>query len=166
MDLYIARHGEAGKSLSSARKDVERSLTVEGRKQAEDIAGFFERLGVRFDAVATSPLPRAKETADRAVALQKKLKLQVWEELMPEGEKDAMLAKLAKIGHGSSVLVVGHEPYLTALVSELIGCTPGTLVLKKGGLIRLQITTFSPAAKGELRWLLSPRVIRRISQRE
>jgi phosphohistidine phosphatase len=162
MDFYIVRHGEAGKSLSSLRKDRERSLTATGRRQTENLAKFLQGLGLKFDEVVTSPLPRARETAELLVKGQRKVDLQVWEELRPEGDKEAMLSRLAKLGHNSKVLLVGHEPYLGVLIADLLGAEPGTLVLKKGGIARVRITTFSPRAKGEFRWLLSPRVLKRI----
>ena len=167
MDLFVARHAEAGKSLTNAQKDTERPLTAEGRREAEAIAAFADRLGIKFDEVISSPLRRSKETAEAIMKRQKKkLKLQLWDELRPEGARQAMLTRLAAIGHGSKVLLVGHDPYLSTLIADMIGSTPGTVILKKGGIVRIRVTTFSPQAKGELRWLLTPRVLKRVSQRE
>jgi len=167
VDLFIARHGEAGTTLTNAQKDTERALTAEGQREAEAIAGFFETLGLRFDKVITSPLRRSRETAEVVMKHQKKkLKLQFWDELRPEGEREAMLARLAGIGHGSRVLLVGHDPCLSALIADITGASFGSIILKKGGVARVRVTTFSPQAKGELRWLLSPRVLKHISQRE
>lgn len=167
MDLFVARHGEAGKSLTNAQKDTERPLTADGRKEAEAIAAFVEKLGIRFDEVISSPLRRSKETAEVVMKRQKKkLKLQLWDELRPEGEREAMLTRLAALGHGSKVLLVGHDPYLSTLIADMIGAGSGTIILKKGGVVRVRVTTFSPQAKGELRWLLSPRVLKRVSLRE
>lgn len=166
VDLFIARHAEAGKSLTDAQKDTERPLTAEGRKEADAIGEFAEKLGIRFDEVVSSPLRRSKETAEAVLKRQKKkLKLELWDELRPEGEQGVMLTRLAAIGHGSQVLVVGHDPYLSTLIGDMIGSGQGTIVLKKGGLARIRITTFSPHAKGELRWLLSPRILKQISSR-
>ena len=161
VDLFIARHGEAGRSLPNAQKDTERPLTADGRREAETIGAFVENIGIRFDEVISSPLRRSKETAEAVIKHQKKkLKLQLWEELKPEGEREAMLARLAAIGHDSKVLLVGHEPYLSALIADMIGSSSGAVILKKGGVARVRVTTFSPQTKGELRWLLSPRVLK------
>jgi len=163
MDLYIVRHGESGKSIVDLKRDNERSLTSAGRKEVEQIADSIERLGVEFDEIVSSPLPRAKETARIIEKHQKKAKLQVWEELRPEGNRQQVMSRLAKLGHQSEVLLVGHEPYLTSVVGDLIGARPGTILLKKAGLVRVRVTSFVPSAKGELRWLLSPRVLKAVA---
>ncbi len=135
---------------------------MEGRREAANVGALFSKLDLRFDDAASSPLPRAKETAELVLERQKKVKLRIWNELRPEGDRTALLSRLARMGHGTRVLLVGHEPYLSSFVGELTGAKPGTLVLKKGGVARLHVTSFSPEAKAELRWLLSPRILRRI----
>ncbi|MGP8125467.1 MAG: phosphohistidine phosphatase SixA [Nitrososphaerales archaeon] len=163
MDLYIVRHGESGRSLADLKRDNGRSLTSEGRKEVEEIADSIGSLGVEFDDIASSPLPRAKETAQIIARRQKKAKFLVWDELRPEGDRRAMLSRLAKMGHESEVLLVGHEPYLTSVVADLMGARSGTILLKKAGLVRVRVTSFAPSVKGELRWLLSPRVLKSVS---
>ena len=163
MDLYILRHGESGQSLADAKRNNERSLTTAGRKEVEEIAESIERLGVEFDEIAFSPLPRAKETARIVAKRQKRAKLQMWDELRPEGDRRATFSRLARMGHDAEILIVGHEPYLTGIVAELMGARPGAILLKKAGLVRIRVTSLSPGAKGELRWLLSPRVLKAIS---
>ncbi|HMD78767.1 MAG TPA: phosphohistidine phosphatase SixA [Nitrososphaerales archaeon] len=159
MDLYIFRHGEAGKSLPTPQRDRGRSLTSQGREDVETAAESMRKLGLRFDRIISSPLPRAKETAEIVAKTQKKVKVEAWDELRPEGDKSALRSKLAALGHDPKVLIVGHEPFLTAFVATMTGTREGAILLKKGGLIRIRVTTFSPAAKGELRWLLSPRIL-------
>jgi len=163
VDLYIVRHGEAGKSLADLKRDNERSLTSAGKDEVEEIADSLGRLGVEFDEIAFSPLPRTKETAQIIAKRQKKAKLLMWDELRPEGDRLGVMSRLAKLGHESEVLVVGHEPYLTRMVADLMGARPGTILLKKAGLVRIRVTSFAPSAKGELRWLLSPKVLKAIS---
>lgn len=159
MDLFILRHGEAGNSLPAAKRDWDRSLTDQGREEMETIAVSIRKLGVRFDRILSSPLPRAKETAEIVKKRQGKVKVELLDELRPEGDKSALTSRLAKLGHDPKVLIVGHEPYLTAFVAAMTGTREGGILLKKGGLIRIRVTSFSPTAKGELRWLLSPRVL-------
>jgi phosphohistidine phosphatase len=163
MDLYLARHGESGKSMADMKRDVKRSLTSEGREEVEEVAYSIAGLGLKFDEIATSPLPRALETARIIAKRQKKAKLLVWDELKPEGDRKAMLSRLAKLGHESEVLLVGHEPYLTSVLADLIGARPGTILLKKAGLARVKVTSFAPSPRGELRWLLSPGVLKAIA---
>lgn len=165
MDLYVLRHGEAGKRLAPGSKDSERALTVAGAKEVEEIAGAISTLGVRPDLVATSPLARSRQTA---VIVAKKLKikkekLQDWDELKPEGSRTRLYEKLARLKPEASVMVVGHEPYLSTLVSELVfDGQEGRILLKKGGLARVGVISFRPKPRGELRWLLTPRHMKRM----
>ncbi|MEM2139568.1 phosphohistidine phosphatase SixA [Nitrososphaera sp.] len=164
MELYVLRHGEAGKRLAAGSKDSERALTVAGEKEVEEIAGAIAKLGVRPDIVATSPLARSHQTA-AIVAKKLKIKnrLQDWDELKPEGSRTKLYERLAKLKPEASVMVVGHEPYLSTLVSELaFDGQKGRIVMKKAGLARVGVTSFRPNPKGELRWLLTPRIMKRV----
>ena len=164
MDLYVLRHGEAGKRLVAGSKDSERALTVTGAKEVEEIAGAIAKLGIKPDLVATSPLARAHQTAAIvAKKLKIKNKLQDWDELRPEGSRIRLYERLARFKPEASVMVVGHEPYLSSLVSELaFDGQKGRVVMKKGGLARLGVTSLRPRPKGELRWLLTPRIMKRM----
>lgn len=165
MDLYVLRHGEAGKRLAAGSKDSERALTVAGAKEVEEIAEALAKLGIKPDIVVTSPLARSHRTA-AIVAKKLKIKkdrLQDWDELKPEGSRTRLYERLAKFKPEASVMVVGHEPYLSTLVSELaFDGRKGRIVMKKAGLARIGITSFRPRPKGELRWLLTPKVMKRM----
>jgi len=168
VELYLLRHGEAGKRLPAATKDEDRALTVAGREEIQRIGESLANDGFEFDTVATSPLRRAKETAmivNRA--LKRRAQVEEWTELSPEGSRVTLYRRLAKLKPESSILCVGHEPYLTTSIGEIIGVGErrGTvrIVLKKGGIARLSVSRFTPEVSGELRWLLTPRQIRRLS---
>lgn len=166
MELYILRHGEAGKRLPAGSKDSERALTVTGQKELEEIASALTRLDVKPDFIATSPLRRASQTAEIiAKALKiKKGNVEEWGELKPEGKRSELYRKLSQFKPESSVLVIGHEPYLSTVISEIaFGCV-GNIVLKKAGLAKLTVTAFQPRIKGELRWLLTPKLLRKVSK--
>jgi phosphohistidine phosphatase len=165
MEIFILRHGEAGKSLSVRARDVERSLTAEGKEELEDVSRALSRLKIRPDHVVSSPLKRARETASIAAkTLKKRDKVEIWDELKPEGSKQELYKRLSKMKPESSVLCVGHEPYLTQMISEVMGHQGASkIVLRKGGVARLSIRAFTPKVEGELRWLLTPRLLRRMS---
>ena len=163
MELYILRHGEAGKRLPAGSKDSERALTVTGKQEVEKVAEALQELDIKFDFVATSPLKRAFQTAEIvAKALKvKKGKMEEWSELKPEGKRPELYRRLSQIKQESSVLVVGHEPYLSTMIHEIVfGNGAGSIVLKKAGLARIEITSFQPNIKAELRWLLTPKLLR------
>jgi phosphohistidine phosphatase len=161
MDLFVLRHGEAGARLEIAAKDSGRSLTATGREEVQIIAERISNLKLKFDHIVTSPLPRARETA-LIVAKIQKVKADEWDELKPEGDRQAFYRRLSKLKTNSSVLVVGHEPYLTTMICDVVGAPGGRILLKKGGLARVRVTALTPKVVGELRWLLSPRVIKKL----
>jgi phosphohistidine phosphatase len=163
MELYIMRHGEAGKR-SSASKDYERPLTVSGRKEIEQVASAMRSLDPQITKIVTSPLKRAQETASLVAKQLKIAKVEEWDELKPEGKREELYTKLSKLKRESSIMIVGHEPYLSDLASDLVsGASGARIILKKGGIVRIRIDRFTPKASGELRWLLSPRVMRRMA---
>jgi phosphohistidine phosphatase len=163
LDLFILRHGEAGQRVSAGRGDFQRSLTTAGQNEVSDIAKSLKELGTKFDVVITSPLKRAHQTAAIvAKTLKMEKKMQDWAELSPEGNRLDLYNKLSQLKQQSSVLVVGHEPYLSKMVSEIIfdGNNGGRIDLKKTGLARIRIISSTPKFQGELRWLLTPRLLR------
>jgi phosphohistidine phosphatase len=167
VELYILRHGEAGKRIPSGSKDSERPLTVAGKEEVGQVAEALDRLGVKLDFIATSPLNRAHETADIVAKMLKVKKgsIEEWSELRPEGRRPELYRRLSQFKPESSVLVVGHEPYLTTVVSEVaFGSGVGGIVLKKAGLAKLAVTAFQPKIKGELRWLLTPKHLNKIAK--
>lgn len=166
MNIFILRHGEAGTRVSVASKDFERPLTETGRNDVEKIAGSLLQLRVGFDKIVTSPLKRAKESAEILAKVYEKQspKLEIWEELRPEGSKSELLLRLSKQKQDSDVLLVGHEPYLSSLIGEIIsGNSSARILVKKGGVAKVQIVSFSPKVTGELRWLLTPRHLKKLA---
>src|SRR5271169_5063441 len=120
-------------------KDIERPLTQSGREDIESVATSLHKLHVGFDRIATSPLKRAKETAEILAKVYENdtPKLEIWEELRPEGSKQETLQKLSRLRQDSDVLLVGHEPYLSSLVGDIISGTSSRILLKKGGIAKV-----------------------------
>jgi phosphohistidine phosphatase len=131
----------------------------------EEVSESLLTLGLKFDGIFTSPLKRAYETAAIVSKTFKSLdRLEHWDELRPEGKRPDLYRKLAKFKQESNVLLVGHEPYLGTLIGEIVsGNSNSHITLKKGGLAKVRITSFLPKASGELRWLLTPKQIRKMS---
>ncbi len=131
----------------------------------EEIAESLLTMGVKFDVVLASPLKRAYETAAIVSKTFKSLdRLEQSDELKPEGKRSDLYRKLAKLKAESSVLLVGHEPYLSTMIGEMVsGNGNSHITLKKGGLAKVRATSFLPKASGELRWLLTPKQIRKMS---
>ena len=150
--------------MEAASRDAERSLTVAGKKEVAEVAEGLLRLKVEAGCIATSPLKRAKETAIIAAhVLKKEDRVESWDELRPEGDTNELYRRLSKLKRDSSVLLVGHEPYLSGMIGELIsGTGRARIILKKAGVARVEVSTFVPKASGDLRWLMTPRQMKKI----
>jgi phosphohistidine phosphatase len=154
-------------------KDTKRQLTVSGKKEVVEIAKSLKKLGVKFNVIFSSPLARAFQTA-KIIAEEYKLTEQIEqsEDLKPNGSKDSLYNKLSKLNIDSVILIVGHEPYLSSMINDIISSNNdadrnynknnNNIILKKAGLSRIKITSTVPKLKGELRWLLTPRILKKI----
>lgn len=163
LDLFALRHGEAGAKIDDPEKDDARPLTREGRQEMTVIARSLAGLGLQVDLVASSPLPRALQTAEIVSRRLKKLNtLERWEELKPQSETAPLYRRLSRQKSSSGLLIVGHEPMLSSVIGEIIsGNAEVNLVLKKAGLAKVEILGFRPKVTGELRWLLTPRLLKK-----
>lgn len=163
MKLYILRHGEAAEHGDPRYKnDSDRPLTPKGIQRTKALAHALRQLDITFDVIFSSPLVRARETAEiaeRGLRLQGRLELT--EHLAPSGDVEKLVHQLNKVRPTpESILLVGHEPYLSSLISLL--CTGGShlsLILKKGGLCRMEVETLRSARCASLEWLVSSRWI-------
>jgi phosphohistidine phosphatase len=148
MYLYLIRHGIAEDpdpiSLDSTASDELRSLTRAGRKKIEQVADRLVKLELKFDLIVTSPLVRARQTAEIAYNKQLSPKLEVSQALKPSGNLPAWLREWetrSTANNISHLALVGHEPNLSEWAELLIfGKVWHQLVLKKGGIIGLKFT--------------------------
>ncbi len=165
MDVFFLRHGEAGRRVSIPSKDMERALTESGKREIKQIGESLEKMDLEFNKIVSSPLARARETAEIIANNQKKPnKVELWDELRPEGNRLDLFRKLSKIRQDVDILLVGHEPYLSNVIGEIISGNnlASRIIIKKGGLARVRISSLSPKPSGELRWLLTPRQLKKM----
>ena len=158
MDLFILRHGKAGPS-SSEPDDRKRELTADGKDEIRRQAQWMRSRKFMFDVIATSPFTRAYETAEIiARILGQKDVLTCWEELAPGGDLETVCYHAAQYGEEATVLITGHEPALSILISRIIsGSDAASVILAKGGLAKIRNYSFEKKPSGELQWLLTPR---------
>jgi phosphohistidine phosphatase len=153
MQLYFLRHGEADWPDWN-KPDDERPLTDFGKKEVRQVAKFLDRLKVKPDLIVTSPLPRASQTA-KIAAEQLKVKLREDESLEP-GFGLSELRTVFKRHRSKVLMLVGHEPDFTSLISELTGAL---VKLSKAGVALLDIDPESE--EGKLFWLFPPKFARK-----
>ena len=153
MQLYFLRHGEADWPNWS-KPDDERPLTDFGKKEVRQLGKFLNRLKVKPDLVVTSPLPRALQTAEIAAA-QLKTKLRQDEALEP-GFGISKLSTVLKRHHSKVLMLVGHEPDFSSVISALTG---GFVKMSKAGVALIDIDP--ETEKGRLLWLFPPKFARK-----
>ena len=162
MNLYIMRHAEAEDEAESG--DEARPLTVRGREHTRDAAGGLRALGLHFDAILSSSLLRAAETAELvADEYANNPPPQVLPALSPSISPREALAALTPVARHGEVLVVGHEPQLSRLVGLLL-TSGGTVAIriKKGACVALDLPKAIEPGAGELRWMLTQRQLRKL----
>jgi phosphohistidine phosphatase len=161
MDLYLMRHGTAEARGTFSGKDDERPLTTEGKKKVRRLARRFRALDITFDCILTSPLLRARQTA---TLVAKELSIKAVEqvrELSPRSTPVDVLRRLRSARPvPSTLLLVSHEPLLHKTVSFLLaGKESLSIVIKKGGLVKISLPAPVRPGRGSLNLVLSPRVL-------
>ena len=154
MRVYFLRHGKAEDRAAWQGRDADRPLTAEGEEELRRAAKRLRALDLGLDLIVTSPLARARRTAE-IVADELGLGGRLVEDdrLAPGFDLRRLEQVLAAHGPAGAVMVVGHEPDFSETIAELIG--GGDVVMKKGGLARVDVT--APASGGgRLVWLLTP----------
>ena len=160
VELLLLRHGIAEERCPE-RVDGERALTAVGRSRTRAVAGRLVQLGLGCDQLVTSPLVRARQTAEIAVAAglvaQGSPAFRVDAALAPGGDPLPLVAEFQRLASAHSRLqrlaLVGHEPDLGALAAHLIGASEGAVVLKKAGIALLLLGP----GQVQLKLLMAPR---------
>lgn len=154
MDVFLLRHGDA--EPAGPGGDAARPLSKEGREEVRRVAQGIERLGVAFDRIVSSPLLRARETAEIVAAtVGYREAIEQSDLLFPGASPEATRALL--VGAPKSILFVGHEPHMSAFVGYLTG---GAVRMKKASLAKVGLD----GDRGTLAWLQTARQLRLIGK--
>ena len=158
-EIYLVRHAIATERGESWPDDTKRPLTRDGIRRFKEAVKGLRSIGVEPDLVLTSPLTRARQTAELLSAgLSGRPPIEIVDALAPGGAPGAIVSALRRLRVGS-VALVGHEPDLGHLASVLLG-SGGPLAFKKGGVCRIDLARISPRPGGTLAWLATPRLLR------
>ena len=159
-ELYLVRHGLAEERGEAWPDDTKRPLTERGMLRMRKAVRGLARLGVSIDVVLTSPLVRARQTAEIVAAgVNPRPQLVNVDALALDGSYQAVLADLEKHATRTRIALVGHEPGIGELAARLIG-TRHPVEFKKGAICRIDLETLPPAGPGTLRWFLTPKILR------
>ncbi|XHX77185.1 MAG: phosphohistidine phosphatase SixA [Stenomitos frigidus ULC029] len=158
LDLYLIRDGLAGEHGTYANDD-ERPLTDEGFQKTRQIAKRLHALSLQFDIILTSPLVRARQTADLLLEAKLAPAVEIASELAPDGSLQEWLAWLERLRspETKALALVGHEPDLSTWAETLLwGKSDGRLKLRKAGVIGLALPEQTPIGNSTLFWLTPP----------
>ena len=159
MNLYILRHAKAEESGARFPDDSKRPLTAEGEKEMFRVAEGMRELKLSFDLILSSPFVRARRTAEIVAEVFASDKLRLSKNLASAGDARNLIGELNdNYPSFKTILLVGHEPYLSKLVSRLsAGDERLSLRFKKAGLCKLTVGDLRFGRCATLEWLLTPR---------
>ena len=166
MELYILRHAIAvARETEGFRHDSDRPLTEAGRSKLRRVVRGMNSLGLSFDLILTSPYLRARQTAEIvAKEMGAEKKLERTPHLAPDGDPRALIRQITSASTaGERILLVGHEPCLSALISILVSGDERTpITMKKAGLCKVTAQTLRYGRCATLEWLLTPAQMERM----
>ncbi len=164
MRVYLMRHGVAQDRHDPAVIDDEsRPLTAEGIERTRLSAHGMVTLGMSIDAILSSPLVRAVQTADllgQALGVPK-LAIEVHPALLPEADPEALLPILRNL-EVESALCIGHSPHLDLIVARLLGIPRAVTGVKKAGLVVVEAKLHSDTAR--LVAVYEPKTLRQLGR--
>ena len=167
MQLYLVRHAIAfDRDPVQWPDDRDRPLTPDGKKRFRQAARGLDEIVQPPDLVLSSRFARAWATAEMLVKEADWPEPDVCESLESGHTPADVLHALVPRTGVDSVALVGHEPGLTELAAFLLLGAESAVpfLLKKGGVLGITFPGGSPVAgAGRLEWLLTPRVLRRLS---
>jgi phosphohistidine phosphatase len=154
MDLILLRHGKA--ENFNPQGDGARPLVEKGREQARRAAKTLKRANLLPEIVLTSPLLRARQTAEEfcvAAGIPGAV-IQSW--LACGMNPEEALGELSTFHDFKRVAIVGHEPDLSGLIEWILGAAGGGVEVKKGAIACLRIAP--PSRHGLLVYLCPPKL--------
>ena len=159
MIIYFLRHASAGVPLSNPKKDEKRALDENGVEQCGYVGRALAALDAQVDAILSSPLKRAAQTASLVGnEMGYEGKLQLEDALRPTASFSDFRKLLDKYARRDAIMVVGHNPNLSEFLGRSIsetGCE-AALELKKGAVARVEMNRNA----GSLMWCVTPKILR------
>jgi phosphohistidine phosphatase len=158
VDLYVIRHAEAVPlGENNIKQDEDRPLTDKGRQQCQLVAAGLQQRGVRLDVLVTSPLVRARQTAEGILGswVGAAPRIQECDHQAPAGKRRKLAQFLEEL-NVDAVGVVGHQPDLGELIGWLIGSRRAGVEMAKAGVAYLVSASEIGKGSATLEWLVTP----------
>ena len=157
MIVYFVRHASAGQRKFSPKKDEKRPLDAEGVHQCTQMGRILSAMQVAVDAIISSPLKRATQTASLiSNEIGHEGKLNIENALRPEAKYDHFRDMLRKYSKIEALMVVGHNPNFSEFLGRMVAANGDRAYvdMKKGAVAKIE----SEQKKFVLHWLLTPRL--------
>ncbi|MDQ6704690.1 MAG: phosphohistidine phosphatase SixA, partial [Acidobacteriota bacterium] len=152
------RHGIAEEQKPGS-SDADRALTKEGREKLEAVLKRAAESGLSPSTILTSPYLRATQTAEIAAKVLKHVSAPVRiDALLPSSSPRAVWDEIRGYRSADQLLLAGHEPLLSQLVSYLLGAPSLQVDMKKAALVRIDLEGFRGEPHGVLKWMLTPKL--------
>jgi phosphohistidine phosphatase len=162
MELLLLRHGKA-EAHGLPAGDAERALLGKGIDQARRVGEYLRLAGLLPEIVLTSPMVRAKQTAEhfcKAAQLPGPV-IQSW--LTIGMHPDVALRELSAFFEFKRVCIVGHEPDFSSLIAWVTNGEGGAVEVRKGAIALLEIKP--PSRSGILRFVIPQRMMQPLTGR-
>lgn len=173
IELYLMRHGIAADlGEGGVIRDADRPLTMEGRAKMKQAAAGLGALDLKFNIILTSPLLRARQTAEAvAEVLDLQHRVKIIESLAPgrafatgEAGHAEIFLELGAFQFDRALLV-GHMPDLSELASHLLtGNRNLNIEFKKGSLCAIEVASLPPRGPALLKWQMTPKHLRMLGK--
>lgn len=161
-ELYLVRHAIAAARGAEWPDDRHRPLTKRGIRRFRECVTGLRELEAVVDTIFTSPLVRAKQTAEiLAAGMDAKPPVKILDALAPGHTARDVVKRLAKVAKRRRIALVGHEPELGELAAHLIGASRA-MPFKKGGVCRVDIGRLGSKHAGTLIWFVGPKMLRKL----
>ena len=158
MDVYFLRHANAGEHVANPKQDEKRPLDELGVEQSQRMGRVLVALGVEVNAVISSPLKRATQTAALVAAeIGYKESVLLVNALRPDAKFEQFRELLRRHSKQKAIMVVGHNPTLSEFLSLVISdeASDATIELKKGAVAKVEMKRQRPT----LHWILTPKAV-------
>jgi len=167
MNLFFLRHAKACPRGPKFRPDSKRPLTREGERTMREAVRGIQRLDLAFDLILASPYLRALRTAEILAEAFDSKKLFVTNYLAADADPRQVVAEINEnFGTLENIVLVGHEPFLSGLISTLLTGEAGMKIdFKKAALCKLGVENLRFGDCASLCWLLTPRQLARLGKR-
>ncbi len=165
MILYIVRHAIAVPRGTSGIKDDERALTEEGIEKMVRASKGLVSLGYIPEIILSSPLIRARQTAEILVkTFGKGVELEIIPALAPSGSRQKLYGEIGmRAKKHQSLMLVGHQPSLGEIAGEIAwGSAEHHVDFKKGGACAIELESVQGTPKGTMVSLLTPSILRKL----